>query len=84
MPIQKYLMTKKRLLGFCLILLSWIFWGMIIVIPFLKLGGKTTTIAITVLLIASNIFWVGAILVGKELIEKLRIWTFIRTWIEKE
>jgi hypothetical protein len=57
-------MKKKRILGLGLIFLSWIFWGLIIVIPFLKLDLQTKTIAISILLIASNIFWLGAILVG--------------------
>jgi hypothetical protein len=77
-------MKKSRILGFSLIILSWIFWGMIIVLPFLKLGIKTAAIAMTILLIASNIFWVGAILVGKELMQKYQIGPKIKRWFAKK
>jgi hypothetical protein len=63
-------MKKIQVLGFGLIILSWVFWGLIIIIPFLNLGLKTTSIAITILLIVSNIFWLGVILVGKEFLPK--------------
>jgi len=46
---------------------------MIILIPFLKLGLRTSSIAITFLFIGSHIFWVGAFLAGKELLLKFKI-----------
>jgi hypothetical protein len=55
-------------------MLSYIFWGFIIVIPFLKLGFKTTSLAISILFICSNIFWLGVFPAGKELLVKLKIW----------
>jgi len=74
-------MKKRRILGFSLIILSWIFWGLILVVPFLKLGIRTTATAITILFIASNIFWVGAILLGKELAQKYQVWPKIKRWL---
>ena len=76
-------MTKKQILGLGIIILSWIFWGFIIIIPFLKLELQTKTIAITILLIASNIFWLGAILVGNEFLQKYKIWHRLMNWFEK-
>ncbi|MFA5972780.1 MAG: transporter suffix domain-containing protein [Lentimicrobiaceae bacterium] len=77
-------MKKTQVLGIGLIILSWIFWGMIIVIPFLKLGIRTTSIAITILLIASNIFWLGAFLAGKELLLKYKVWFRLKQWLSKK
>lgn len=75
-------MKKSRIIGFSLIILSWVFWGMIIIVPFLKLGIKTTAVVLTILFIASNIFWVGAILIGKELAQKYRVWPRIKSWLK--
>jgi hypothetical protein len=71
-------MKKGQLLGFVLIILSWIFWGLVFIVPFLKLGIKTTTFAVTSLLIATNIFWLGVFLSGKEVLEKFQIMQKIR------
>jgi predicted membrane channel-forming protein YqfA (hemolysin III family) len=78
-------MKKKqiRILGFSLIILTWIFWGMIILIPFLKLGLKTSAIAITILLIGTNVFYIGAFLVGKELMQKYNVWPKIKSRFHK-
>jgi hypothetical protein len=76
-------MTKTQILGLGIIILSWIFWGFIIIIPFLKLDLQTKTIAITILLIASNIFWLGAILVGNEFLQKYQIWHRLMNWFGK-
>jgi len=39
-------------------------------LPFFKLTIKQYAIAYPILLVATNIFWIGAALVGKELIQK--------------
>ncbi|MCX6245934.1 MAG: hypothetical protein NTU98_14665 [Bacteroidetes bacterium] len=75
--------NKTRILGYSLIILTWIFWGMIFTIPFLHLGLKTSAILITILLVATNIFYVGAFLVGKELMQKYNIWSKIKSWFTK-
>jgi hypothetical protein len=72
-------MKKGHWLGICLIILSWVFWGLVFIIPFLKLGSKTTTIVITSLLIATNIFWLGVFLSGKEVLAKFQIMQNIKT-----
>jgi hypothetical protein len=85
---QKFLIfnmkkNKIRILGFSLIILTWIFWGLIILIPFLKLGLKTSAIAITILLIGTNVFYIGAFLVGKELMQKYNVWPKIKSRFRK-
>ena len=69
-----------RIIGIALILLTWIFWIIIFTIPFMHLGFKTAAIATTALLIATNIFYVGVILVGKELAEKYDVIKWIKKW----
>jgi hypothetical protein len=65
--------NMQRILGISMILLTWVFWGIIIVIPFLKLGVKTSAILISGLLVATNLFWVGIFLVGKEYAQRFQI-----------
>jgi len=76
-------LKKTRILGFILIVLSWVFWGLILVVPFLELGWRTTSLAITILLIGSNIFWFGALLAGKELMPKIKLWVKKKIWPDK-
>jgi VIT1/CCC1 family predicted Fe2+/Mn2+ transporter len=76
-------LKKTQILGFVLIVLSWVFWGLILVVPFLELGLRTTSLAITILLIGSNIFWFGAILAGKELMPKIKLWIKNKIWPDK-
>jgi len=71
-------MKKGQLIGFALIILSWIFWGLVFIVPFLKLGIKTTTLAVSLLLIATNVFWLGVFLSGKEVLAKFQIMQKIR------
>jgi len=77
-------LNKIQILGIGLILLSYIFWGLIFIIPFLKLGLKTSSIAISVLLISSNIFWLGVFLAGKELLMKFKAWYRNKSRLDKE
>jgi hypothetical protein len=76
-------LKKNEILGIGLILLSYIFWALIFLIPFLKLGLKTASIAITILFIATNIFWLGAFLAGKELLVKFKVWQKIKKRFNK-
>jgi hypothetical protein len=74
----------QRILGFGLIFLTWIFWGMIFVIPFLKLGVKLSAILITILLIGTNAFYVGLFLLGKEYAEKFKIRARLKKWFRSK
>ncbi len=72
-----------RILGVSLIVFTWIIWGVIIILPFFKLSLKQYAIAYPVLLAATNIFWVGAALVGKELIQKYNLLSKVKTWFKR-
>ena len=73
----------QRIIGIGLILLTWLFWGIIFIIPFLKLGVKLSAILITVLLIATNAFWLGVFLVGKEYAKKFQIRDKLKKWFHR-
>lgn len=67
--------TKPLLykIGMILIISSFIFWVLPLGIPFLPLTGKMKAISITsTLVIAEVLFWVGALMVGKEAAGKIR------------
>jgi len=72
-----------RTLGISLIILTWLIWGVIFLLPFLKLTVREYAIAYPVLLIATNLFWVGTFLVGKEIARKFNIFRKIRNWFSK-
>jgi len=74
----------QRILGISLILLTWVFWGMIFVIPFLKLGVRLSAILIAALLIGTNAFWIGVFLVGKEYAKKFQVWTKLKKWFRRD
>lgn len=74
----------KRWLGIALFILSFVFYGCLLLVPFLPLSleGKTT---LSVLLVISgeSSFWLSAIILGKEMIEKFRTVKW-RSWIERQ
>jgi len=78
-------MNRKflRILGVSLIILTWIIWGVIFILPFLKLTIKQYAIAYPILLAATSIFWVGAALVGKELIQKYNLLSKLKKWLKR-
>jgi len=77
-------MKRNQILGISLIILSWIFWAMIIAVPFLKLGTGITTVAITILYIASNVFWIGVVLAGNEYLQKYKLWPKFKNLFGKD
>jgi hypothetical protein len=72
-----------RILGISLILLSWIIWGVIIILPFLRLTLKQYAFAYPILFAATSIFWVGAALVGKEIIQKYNLLSKLKRWFKR-
>jgi hypothetical protein len=67
--------TKPLLykIGMILIILSFIVWVTPLGIPFLPITGKMKAISITsALVIAEVLFWVGALMVGKEAARRIR------------
>jgi hypothetical protein len=83
--VSKNSMNSKvqRVLGLSLILLTWVFWGIIFVIPFLKLGVRLSAILITALLIGTNAFWIGIFLVGKEYAKKFQVRAKLKKWFHR-
>jgi hypothetical protein len=84
--ITKHGMKSKaqRILGISLILLTWVFWGMIFVIPFLNLSVRLSAILIAALLIGTNAFWIGLFLVGKEYAKKFQIMAKLKKWYHRK
>lgn len=69
-----------RAIGISLIIFTWLIWGVIFILPFMKLTVRQYAIAYPVLLILTNCFWLGTFLVGKEIARKFNIVQKIRTW----
>ena len=72
---------NSRILGFALIVFSWIIWAVIFILPFFKLSMKEYAIIYPVLLAATAIFWVGAALVGKEIVQKYDLFSKLKKFI---
>ncbi len=75
---RKYL----QILGVSLILFTWIIWLVILILPVFKLTLTQYAIAYPVLLLATNLFWVGAALVGKEIIQKYNLLPRVKKWFK--
>ncbi len=75
----------KLRLGIGLILLSGVFFGIMLVVPFLNFEGKIKIIASTSALVAMEVsFWVGGLLVGKELFTKYKSYLNPKNWFKKK
>ncbi len=74
-------MNRKfsRIIGLSLIVFSWILWVAILLLPFFKLTLTQYAIVYPIILAATNIFWVGAALVGKGFIQNFNIWSKDKT-----
>ena len=60
-------------MGIILIIASFVVWVTPLGIPFLPISGKMKAISITsALVMAEVLFWVGALMVGKEAARKIR------------
>jgi uncharacterized SAM-binding protein YcdF (DUF218 family) len=84
MFLLNHLMKPKslRTFGVFLIVFSWILWGVILCLPFCKLTMTQYAVVYPVILVSTNIFWVGAALVGKELLRRLNIFTKVKKWLK--
>jgi len=77
---------KKRIkLGIFLMVFSGVFFAVTFVIPFLELPSQTKVIASTTSLILMEIvFWLGGLLVGKELFSKYKKQLNPRNWFSQK
>ncbi|WP_226647252.1 transporter suffix domain-containing protein [Mesobacillus subterraneus] len=68
-------------IGMILIIASFIIWVMPLGIPFLPISGKMKAFSITsALVMAEVLFWVGALMVGKEAARKIRTAINPKNW----
>lgn len=71
--------------GFGLIIASCILYGLLLVVPLLNVSIGTKTITATVLVISGEVsFWVGGIIVGKEVVKKYRRQLNPMNWFGKK
>lgn len=74
----------RQKFGLYAILFSFGLWGAVALVPFLSLGIASATITIAVLLVVSEfLFWLGIMLVGKQLAERYRQQLNPRAWLNK-
>ena len=72
-------------LGIILILLSGVAFGVMLLIPFLDFENKYKVIGSSSAFIAMEVlFWVGGLLVGKELFMKYKSWLNPKNWFRKK
>jgi len=71
-----------RIIGISLIVCSWILWVIVFCLPFLKLTMARYAIVYPVILVSTNILWIGAALVGKEIVQKFSILTKVKKWFK--
>jgi hypothetical protein len=78
---MKEFSTMKKKIGIAFIVLSFVLWILIPVIPFLSLSGAVKTAIVSGLFIGGEVFfWLGALLAGKDIVK-----TFIQKyWRKKE
>ncbi|MBI9069121.1 MAG: transporter suffix domain-containing protein [Salinivirgaceae bacterium] len=79
-------MKKKKLMkvGIVLILLSGVAFAVMLLIPFLDMPNKIKVIGSSVSFVAMEIlFWVGGLLVGKELFAKYKSYLNPKNWFNK-
>lgn len=64
----------NRLLGLCLFWVSWLLWGLMLMVPFvLEADAATITMVVTVLLVAAEVsFFVSLLLLGKPFYQALK------------
>jgi hypothetical protein len=68
--VEEALLKK---IGVILIVLSFVLYGLILLVPFMPLTGGSRTGAVGTLVIAGEAsFWIGGIILGKEVVVKYR------------
>ncbi|MFC2151018.1 transporter suffix domain-containing protein [Bacteroidota bacterium] len=78
-------MNWKIKLGIGLILLSGVFFGLMLIFPFMNFEGKTKIFLSSAALVAMEVsFWTGGLLVGKELFTKYKSYLNPKSWFKKK
>jgi hypothetical protein len=69
----------QKIIGFSILILSCILWGLILVIPFLHFSGSETAGLLAALIIAGEItFYLSILLLGKSIITKIK--SYLTFW----
>ncbi|MCK4922475.1 MAG: transporter suffix domain-containing protein [Bacteroidales bacterium] len=75
----------KFKLGLLLVLTSILFFGFLLVIPFLNIEKKAKVLVTTITLITAEVlFYSGGFLLGKELFNKYKSYFNPKNWFKKE
>lgn len=81
-PNNKSLLRK---IGFALIILSCVLYGGLFVVPFISCSVATKAIISTSFVISGEAsFWIGGIILGKELVSKYRHFFNPMNWFKKK
>ncbi|MBP6180256.1 MAG: transporter suffix domain-containing protein [Anaerolineales bacterium] len=66
-------MNWNKRIGITLVVLSFVFYGLIPLLPFLPLSTSTKVAAVPILaLLGELVFWPGGALLGREVVEKYK------------
>ena len=77
--------NRQIKLGIFLMIFSGVFFGTTFIIPFFDLPTKTKVIASTTSLVLMEVvFWLGGLLVGKELFARYKNYLNPRNWYRKK
>jgi hypothetical protein len=77
--------TLKFKAGISLIILSTILFTSLVAIPFIDVAGKTKITITSVLVVLGEVtFWIGGILLGKELFSKYKAYFNPLNWFKKK
>ncbi|WP_134217410.1 transporter suffix domain-containing protein [Pelotomaculum sp. FP] len=88
LPDQKHQEANKSLLkkiGIALVILSCVLYGGLFIVPFIPCSVATKAIISTSLVISGEAsFWIGGIILGKELVSKFRYYFNPMNWFKKK
>lgn len=71
--------TKLKKAGFILIVISWIIYSLILIIPFLPLYLSMKLFLGAVLYLSSHaVFWLGVLILGREVLNKYKDFNLLR------
>ena len=76
-------LTTARI-GYVILIVSLPLWGLLAVIPFLPMaGGRKAALAGVTFVVAEAMFWVGTIMVGKEVVKRYSDRLDPRRWFRR-
>lgn len=77
--------NKLRKLGIICVTLAFVFWGVILITPFLPYATTTKVVISSVFAVIGEIsFWVGGFILGREVIARYRKYLNPFNWFKKK